>query len=148
MNSIRLFVGVLAFSSPAIAAGDGPNWTGYGFHLLNLFILLFVIIGCGKMIKASVSIGQNAFRPISKNPTRCERPLKIALTNSRPDSLTWRVKFKECGTKQLLLPSGGRFDSQASRRGRSPDPRGSRTNHSKRDRQSPTGTAKTRSNLP
>jgi F-type H+-transporting ATPase subunit b len=56
MNSIRIFVGVLAFSSPAIAAGDGPNWTGYGFHLLNLFILLFVIkLAAGKMIKASVA---------------------------------------------------------------------------------------------
>ena len=56
MRVLTLLLGTLAVSNPAFAAGDGPDWTAYGFHILNLFILLFVIkMAAGKMIKASVA---------------------------------------------------------------------------------------------
>ncbi len=51
-----LTLSALLVSTPAFAAGDGPNWTAFGFHALNLFILLFVIkLAAGKAIKAGVS---------------------------------------------------------------------------------------------
>ena len=55
MKSLSILT-LLLLPSTALAAGDGPNWTAYGFHLLNLTILIFVIkMAAGKAIKSAVS---------------------------------------------------------------------------------------------
>ncbi len=55
MRGLLILIG-LTTPSVAMAAGDGPNWTAFGFHLANLIILLFVLkLAAGKAIKNAVA---------------------------------------------------------------------------------------------
>jgi F-type H+-transporting ATPase subunit b len=55
MKTLVFMTGLL-IPGTALAAGDGPNWTGYGFHIANLIILLAVLkMAAGKTIKNAVS---------------------------------------------------------------------------------------------
>ena len=55
MKSLSILT-LLLLPSTAMAAGDSPDWTAFGFHLLNLTILIMIIkLAAGKAIKNAVS---------------------------------------------------------------------------------------------